>query len=47
MCGKTRKTGQFIVKRKTIPKRLSAKLSELKRSRGGAGINRPPRSGRG
>jgi RNA-directed DNA polymerase len=31
ICGKTRKTGQFIVKRKTIPKRLSAKLSELKR----------------
>ncbi len=30
LCGKTRKTGQFIVKRKTIPKRLSAKLSELK-----------------
>jgi len=30
MCGKTRKTGRFIVKRKTIPKRLSAKLSELK-----------------
>ena len=30
MCGKTRKTGRFIVKRKTIRKRLSAKLSELK-----------------
>jgi len=30
MCGKTRKTGRFIVKRKTIHKRLSAKLSELK-----------------
>jgi RNA-directed DNA polymerase len=30
MCGKTRKTGRFIVKRKTIQKRLSAKLSELK-----------------
>jgi len=30
MCGKTRKTGRFIVKRKTIPKRLSAKLKELK-----------------
>jgi group II intron reverse transcriptase/maturase len=30
MCGKTRKTGRFIVKRKTIPKRLSAKLNELK-----------------
>ena len=30
ICGKTRKTGRFIVKRKTIPKRLSAKLSELK-----------------
>jgi len=30
MCGKTRKTGQFIVKRKTIRKRLSAKLKELK-----------------
>jgi group II intron reverse transcriptase/maturase len=30
MCGKTRKTGRFIVKRKTIPKRLSAKLRELK-----------------
>ena len=30
MCGKTRKTGRFIVKRKTIPKRLAAKLSELK-----------------
>src|SRR5882762_7967838 len=29
-CGKTRKTGRFIVKRKTIRKRLSAKLSELK-----------------
>jgi len=30
MCGKTRKTGRFIVKRKTIRKRLSAKLGELK-----------------
>jgi group II intron reverse transcriptase/maturase len=30
MCGKTRKAGRFIVKRKTIRKRLSAKLSELK-----------------
>ena len=30
ICGKTRKTGRFIVKRKTIPKRLSAKLGELK-----------------
>src|SRR6266849_8735218 len=30
ICGKTRKTGRFIVRRKTIPKRLSAKLSELK-----------------
>src|ERR1700728_2911766 len=30
MCGKTRKTGRFIVKRKTIRKRLSGKLSELK-----------------
>ena len=30
ICGKTRKTGRFIVKRKTIRKRLSAKLSELK-----------------
>lgn len=29
MCGKTRKTGRFIVKRKTIRKRLSAKLKEL------------------
>jgi group II intron reverse transcriptase/maturase len=30
ICGKTRKTGRFIVKRKTIPKRLSAKLREVK-----------------
>ena len=30
MCGQTRKTGRFIVKRKTIRKRLSAKLKELK-----------------
>jgi RNA-directed DNA polymerase len=30
MCGRTRKTGRFIVKRKTIRKRLSAKLKELK-----------------
>jgi group II intron reverse transcriptase/maturase len=30
MCGTTRKTGRFIVKRKTIRKRLSAKLRELK-----------------
>jgi group II intron reverse transcriptase/maturase len=30
MCGKTRKTGRFIVRRKTIQKRLSAKLNELK-----------------
>ena len=30
MCGKTRKTGRFIVKRKTIGKRLSGKLGELK-----------------
>jgi len=30
ICGKTRKTGRFIVKRKTIRKRLTAKLSELK-----------------
>jgi hypothetical protein len=30
ICGQTRKTGRFIVKRKTIRKRLSAKLRELK-----------------
>src|SRR5437879_2925427 len=30
MCGTTRKTGRFIVKRKTIRKRLSGKLGELK-----------------
>jgi len=30
ICGLTRKTGRFIVKRKTIRKRLSAKLRELK-----------------
>src|SRR5438270_1479951 len=30
MCGTTRKTGRFIVKRKTIRKRLCGKLSELK-----------------
>ena len=30
VCGKTRKTNRFIVKRKTIPKRLAAKLRELK-----------------
>ena len=30
MCGKTRKTGRFIVKRKTIRKRLSAKLKVVK-----------------
>jgi RNA-directed DNA polymerase len=30
MCGTTRKTGRFIVKRQTIRKRLSAKLRELK-----------------
>jgi hypothetical protein len=30
LCGKTRKTGRFIVKRKTIRKRLSTKLNELK-----------------
>jgi len=30
ICGKTRKTGSFIVQRKTIRKRLSAKLHELK-----------------
>ena len=30
MCGKTRKTGRFIVKRKTIQQRLSTKLRELK-----------------
>jgi len=30
MCSKTRKTGRFIVRRKTIRKRLSAKLKELK-----------------
>jgi group II intron reverse transcriptase/maturase len=30
MCGKTRKTGRFIVRRKTIQKPLSAKLGELK-----------------
>lgn len=30
MCGTTRKTGRFIVKRKTIRKRLSAKFGELK-----------------
>lgn len=31
ICGKPRKTGSFIVHRKTIRKRLSAKLAELKR----------------
>jgi hypothetical protein len=30
ICGTTRKTGRFIVKRKTIRKRLSAKFMELK-----------------
>jgi RNA-directed DNA polymerase len=30
ICGTTRKTGRFIVRRKTIRKRLSAKLTELK-----------------
>ena len=30
VCGKTRKTGRFIVKRKTIRKRLSAKLKVVK-----------------
>ena len=30
LCGTTRKTGRFIVKRKTIRKRLSAELGELK-----------------
>ena len=30
ICGKTRKTGRFIVKRQTIRKRLSTKLSEVK-----------------
>ncbi len=30
LCGTTRKAGRFIVKRKTIRKRLSAKLAELK-----------------
>jgi RNA-directed DNA polymerase len=30
MCGMTRKTGRFLVTRKTIRKRLSAKLGELK-----------------
>jgi len=30
ICGKTRTAGRFIVKRKTIRKRLTAKLSELK-----------------
>jgi hypothetical protein len=30
ICGQTRKTGRFIVKRKTIRKRLSTKLRELK-----------------
>jgi RNA-directed DNA polymerase len=30
ICGKTRKTGKFTVTRKTIRKRLSAKLKELK-----------------
>ncbi|HZI28895.1 MAG TPA: group II intron reverse transcriptase/maturase [Gemmatimonadaceae bacterium] len=32
MCGTTRKTGRFIVKRKTIRARLSAKLREIKES---------------
>jgi len=31
MCGKTRKTGRFIVRRKTIRKRLTAKLSGVKK----------------
>jgi hypothetical protein len=30
LCGTTRKTGRFLVKRKTIRKRLAAKLGELK-----------------
>lgn len=30
LCGKTRKSGKFIVTRKTIRKRLSTKLSEVK-----------------
>lgn len=47
MCGTTRKTGRFIVKRKTIRKRLSSKLSELKEKLGDAGTSRSPRSGSG
>jgi hypothetical protein len=31
LCGTTRKTGRFIVKRKTIRKRLAAKLGDFKR----------------
>jgi RNA-directed DNA polymerase len=30
ICGRTRKTGKFTITRKTIRKRLSAKLKELK-----------------
>jgi hypothetical protein len=30
ICGQTRKTGQFLVLRKTIRKRLLAKLKEVK-----------------
>jgi RNA-directed DNA polymerase len=30
ICGSTRKTGRFIVRRKTIGKRMSAKLKEIK-----------------
>jgi hypothetical protein len=33
LCGTTRKTGRFLVKRKTIRKRLSAEPGELKELR--------------
>jgi len=42
MCGKTRKTGRFIAKRKTFRKRISAKLRELKEE-----LRRWPRWGSG
>jgi RNA-directed DNA polymerase len=47
MCGKTRKTGRFIVKRKTIRKRLSAKLKGLREELRRRWQSQWPRSGSG
>jgi hypothetical protein len=47
ICGKTRKTGRFIVKRRLSPDGSRPSSVSLRQSCGDAGMSQSPRSGRG